>query len=160
MTKADEMVTAEAYLKDCVRIEPLALEEEFVRLPADLAYWNDRYSEAYKYHLERKIIREQLGAELSSKIRDGLEVAKKTRVTIAEVDGELLLNPEYQQARAKEVAADAERVRLYGVLDALRSKRDMLISLGAHIRAEMQHDPMIRERAALDREVATNRTTR
>jgi hypothetical protein len=69
-------------------------------------------------------------------------------------------DPDGQQARAKEVAADAERVRLYGVLDALRSKRDMLISLGAHIRAEMQHDPMIRERAALDREVATNRTTR
>jgi len=40
-----------------------------------------------------------------------------------------------------------EKIRLYGVIDAVRTKRDMLISIGAQVRAEMESDPSIRERS-------------
>jgi len=144
----------DSYLKSCVQIEPLALEEEYVRLPADLAFWNQRYSEVYRYWLERKVVLNEVRARIQIEERERLEMlAKGKRVTIGEVEDALILNPEYQQAKMKEIAAEAEKVRLWGVLDALRSKRDMLISLGAHIRAEMAHDPMIRKQASIDHEV-------
>jgi hypothetical protein len=34
---------------------------------------------------------------------------------------------------------------MMGNVDSLHSKREMLISMGAHIRKEMDHDPVIRE---------------
>lgn len=142
------------YLRECVRIEPMALEEEFVRVPADLAYWNEEYSKIYQFWLERKMIREQVQAMVQTECREHLEITKKGgKPTVGEVENEMILDTRYQQAKSKEIQAESEKVRLAGVLDALRSKRDMLISLGAHMRAEMQNDPMIRRTAAVDREV-------
>lgn len=142
------------YLRECVRIEPMALEEEFVRVPSDLAYWNEEYSKIYQFWLERKMIREQVQAMVQTECRERLEATKKGgKPTVGEVENEMLLDTRYQQAKSKEIQAESEKVRLAGVLDALRSKRDMLISLGAHMRAEMQNDPMIRRTAAVDREV-------
>ena len=45
-----------------------------------------------------------------------------------------------------EVRAEVERVRVKGVCDAIIAKREALISLGAHVRKEMEHDPRTRER--------------
>lgn len=139
--------------QDAVKIESFALEEEFVRLPGDLAFWNAKYSAVYHYWLSRKMILAQVTAEVSQAERTQLEgITGAKRVTISEVEAALVLNPEYQQAKVKEIEAEAEKVRLYGVLDAIRSKRDMLISLGAHMRAEMQSDPSIRRLTAIERE--------
>lgn len=144
----------EKYLSECVRIEPLALEEEFVRLPSDLSFWNQRYSEVYRYWLQCKIEVGEVKARVQLEERDRLEnAAKGKRVTIGEVEDALVLNAEYQKAKMREITVEAEKVRLWGVLDALRSKRDMLISLGAHIRAEMSNDPLIRQQARIEREV-------
>ena len=139
----DAMDDVDKYLMDCVALEPMALEEEFIRLPADLAYWNNRYAEVYRYWLERKLITAKLSAERKGELRAEMLIDAK-RVTISEVEDALTVDPGYQQAMAKQNAADAEKVRLHGVLDAIRTKRDMLISLGAHMRAEMQRDPLIR----------------
>jgi len=136
------------YLWQCAEIEPMALEEEYVRVPADLAYWNNRYAEVYKYWLERKLVSSRLAAERKGEIRTLLQATQTKRPTIGEVEDELLMDAGYQQALAKQIAAEAEKVRLHGVLDAIRTKRDMLISLGAHIRAEMQRDPLIRHSGA------------
>lgn len=142
------------YLKDSTLIEPMALEEEFVRLPSDLSFWNQRYADVYRYWLERKMVLAQVVAEVSQEQRERLEMeAGGKRVLVGEVENALMLSKEYQQAKIKEIEAEAEKVRLWGVLDAIRSKRDMLISLGAHMRAEMQNDPMIRRQAQLEREV-------
>jgi hypothetical protein len=48
-------------------------------------------------------------------------------------------------AKMRAIEAEVDEKRLRGVLDAVRTKRDMLISLGAHVRIEMEHDPVIRE---------------
>lgn len=145
--------TADDYLRECVQIEPMALEEEFVRIPADLAYWNNRYSDAYRLWLECKIESERVEADISTGIRRELANNPKSRATVAEVEHLLKVDPAYVDARRREAAAESEKVRLYGVLDALRSKRDMLISLGAHMRAEMANDPLIRRQRALERDV-------
>jgi hypothetical protein len=41
-----EQVEVPDFYADCLQIEPLALDEEFIRCPADIAYWNERYSDA------------------------------------------------------------------------------------------------------------------
>lgn len=149
---------ADEYLRECTKLEPTLITEEFVRLPADLAYWNERYAKAYRAWLEAKIDTEQVTAVRSMEIRDRqMAIAKGGRVTISEVEQALHVDLGYQRARHKEVIAESEKVRLYGVLDALRTKREMLVSLGAHIRAEMGNDPLIRAQRALDREVYENR---
>lgn len=153
-------VDAAVYERDCVRVEPLALEEEFVRLPADLAYWNAQYSEAFRRYQLAKLYVEKLSAQLSLLVREDLQSQTRGRVTIAEVEMSVQVSPEYQAARAAEVEAEAEKVRLYGVVDAIRSKKEMLISLGAHMRAEMGADPSIRHRAAVEREVDLARVPR
>lgn len=144
----------EEFLRKCVEIDPMVLEEEFVRIPSDLAYWNQRYSDVYQYWLDRKLITEQVVAQRSNSIRTKLEVERDgKRVTIAEVDRELQLDEAFQQAKAKQIAAEGEKVRLAGICEAIRAKKEMVISLGAHIRAEMGHDPLIRNQSYVDEEV-------
>jgi len=125
------------YALDCVKIEPLALEEEFVRLPSDLAYWNNRYAEVYRYWQERKHIKETMAHTLGAFFREQLSVTSKGRVTVAEVEEQVTLSEDFKQARAKELHGEVEKIRVQGVCEALRAKKDMLVSLGAHMRAEM-----------------------
>ena len=148
------------YLHECTQIEPTFLQEEFVRLPADLAYWNQRYSEAYRVWLEAKHAVERHAAVMSIAIREQLMVTNKGRATISEVEQLLHRDAAYDQLKRAEIVAETEKVRLYGVLDALRTKREMVISLGAHIRAEMSNDPLIRQQRALDEEVRRSRANR
>ena len=146
--------TPEEYLQDCVKIEPLCIEEEYIRLPGDMAYWNSRYSDVYRHWLEMKVARDLAHNRLLMEHRE-LLLAKSTsgRVTAAEVESHVVQDPIYLDAKAKELVAESEKIRLYGVMEALRAKRDMLISLGAHIRQERANDPMIRTQAHIDREV-------
>jgi hypothetical protein len=53
----------------------------------------------------------------------------------------------YQDALVDEIATEVERERLKGAVTALLTKRDMCVQLGANHRAEMERDPVIRERA-------------
>jgi len=141
------------YLRECVRIESSTLEEEFIRLPGDLAYWNHQYSRAYQTYLMAKNDLERVAASCSIIIRTQLGIENKGKVTISEVEQQLVMSADYQRAKGAEIVAEAEKVRLYGVLDALLSKRDMLISLGAHMRQEMQNDPTIKRGLAVESEV-------
>ena len=148
----------EAYLSECTRIEPLALEEEYVRLPGDMAYWNGRYADVYRHWLEVKVQRDLVYHRLHKDYREALEnKANGTRITIKEVESMVAQDSDYLDVKAKELVAESEKIRLYGVMEALRAKKDMLISLGAHIRLEMGNDPLVRHQRATSREVQQSR---
>ena len=136
------------YLDDCVKVEPVALEDEFIRLPGDLAYWSERYADAYEMFLDAKLVRERVYAELTMKHRDRLSLTSKGRVTVGEIEAAVILDADYLEAKTNENAAESNKIRMHGIVEALRAKRDMLISVGAHQRAEMDHDPSIRVRRA------------
>jgi hypothetical protein len=117
------------YLNECVAIDEFALQAEYMRLPADYAYWNARYAEVYRFLLRSKMTRDQLQARLHKEYRARLEAQRSSgRVTIAEVDAEVEADPEYLEAKVTEIEADAECKKLQGVMEALRTKREMLIS--------------------------------
>lgn len=147
------------FVEECVTIDDssfVTLNQSYVSLPAYLAYWNNRYASVYRYWTERKTITEQTYAQLANYYRDALQGMNKTRVTLAEVEHQIVLDVNYQQAKAKETMAESEKIRIYGVIDALRTKKDMLVSLGANMRLEMGSDPMIRDQTRIEREIKKN----
>jgi hypothetical protein len=150
MPKIHELDVDE-YLYESVRIEPLALEEEFVRMSADLAYWNQRYAAAVREHLTSKIAIERTASHLRIIHRERLTAENPKPPTESMVEAAVNTDEQMDKARAALIDAEVEKVRLAGVLDAVRTKRDMLVSLGAHVRAEMQADPSIRSDVAAGR---------
>src|ERR1700690_4016698 len=75
------------YLAECVQIEPLVITEEFVRLPSDMAFWNERYSNAYQAFLQAKIITEQTRNRLWGEHKNRLEVlSTRGKVTISDIE--------------------------------------------------------------------------
>ncbi len=155
------------YAIECVDLEPLSLEEEFVRLPADLAYWNERLSRSAAEYQRAKFYREQVAARLHVELREELMQAardvadkaaeeaaasdskKKAKVsvkppTIDDIKSAVTTHEEYVGARELEIEKEQEKSSAYGIVDGIRSKRDMLIQIGANRRAEMQGDPQLR----------------
>ncbi len=146
-TRTDPTDDVDAYLRECVRIEPLAIQEEYVRLPADLAYWNAKYAEAQREFLMSKVDLDVLERELYPVVRQELETSGQ-RVTEKMIEAGIGQSSLWTEAKQRVARADADKAKMYGVLDAVRTKRDMLVSLGAHLRAEMEHDPTLRAHSA------------
>lgn len=132
------------YLKDCVAVCPEAIQEEFVRLPADLAFWNQKYAEALREFLMAKIELDITKARLQPIVRESLKTAG-AKVTEALVESAIDSHDACIEARRVLAIAEVSKNELFGNLDAIRAKRDMLMSLGAHLRVEMENDPVIRE---------------
>ena len=134
------------YLRECLRIEPLALQEEFVRTPADFAYWNEQYKQALEKYMNAKAERERVFAKVYLiSCEKPMPNGKQATVDYAKalVEGD----PEYRNVYQDEITAEVEVAKLKGVLEAIRTKRDMLIQIGAQVRQELQHDPLVRAAA-------------
>lgn len=143
-------VEIDDYLKECVDLVPDLISEEFARMSADYAYWNERYADANRRELEAEWAKDK--AYAAGYLRKKVDLAASgAKATEAAVDAEVKTSAEYGAAVEAHIAARAEREHLRGVLEALRTKREMLVSTGAHQRQEMQGDMAMRDRAALKR---------
>jgi hypothetical protein len=135
---------AEDYLRECTSIYPEQIEEEFVRTPADVAYWNARYAEALEVSLRAKHFADSEWARIWLLHREE-RLAGGDKATEKVLENLTLTDPAYQAAREAMVVADVEKAKAYGHIDAVHTKKDMLQSLGAKLRAEMSSDPQVRE---------------
>lgn len=138
----------EAYRRACVRVEPEAIQDEYVRVPSDLAYWSEMHANCYREWQLAKFTREQEWGAAVTRSRAMLSSERGGSgrgPTVDQVDAVAVTDEGFVKAKRDEVYLEAETKRLAGMVDAVRSKRDMLISLGAHIRAEMERDPLIKE---------------
>jgi hypothetical protein len=124
-------------LKECVTIDAAQLHDEFMRIPADYAYYSQQYADAKRVYLLDKMERGSIWARIRLETRETLTMQGE-RVTEARLDTEAEINEEYCDAKRKEIMSEVEMVKLYGILEAIKTKREMLISLGAHIRQEMK----------------------
>lgn len=138
------------YLRECVRIDAHSLQDEYVRLPADYAFWNERYRAA----LERSLLAE---ADVK-RVYAGLYLSGGERVmpsgkpaTVDWIKARIEDDQDYRQAVAESIYAEADVAHVKGILEAIRTKRDMIIQMGATVRQEMQHDPAVRDRARTER---------
>lgn len=136
-----EREQAHAAVMEAVSIDPLNLEAEFADIPARLAEYNEKYAVAFRRHLAAKHLVERTHSTVYLRKR---EEASGERVTEALLTARVEVDEEYIDAQQTAAIAESNKVRLWGVLDALRAKRDALISIGAHARAEMAGSPSIR----------------
>lgn len=145
MKKQQKSITDAAEILRAAGIEPADIQGEFARIPGLIATYNEAYAEALSNHLTRKAQKERIFAQVYLKHRaDALEIGEK--VSEGVLKARVLISKEYILAMERAAAAEVEKVRLSGVLDALTTKRDALISLGAHLRTEMHGAPLVRSR--------------
>lgn len=138
----------ETFAEESFEIDPVDLNREFCELAPRLAFWNAQLAEATKKSM---IAKAEWDAEAARKLLESREEARldpKSKVTVDEINAKVLLDDEVSDAHAVWIEAEAERVRLRGVVEAVLCKRDMLQSLGAKLRAEMQGDPVLRSQMA------------
>lgn len=138
------------FLKACVDFEPTQLHEEFARMSGDYAYWNEKYSAANRLMLMRERDEQKVRARLYLLFKEAPDAGRKL-TTEAAVDAKVTLDPAYEEAHLALIEAQAEREHLRGILESLRTKREMLVSEGAHQRQELQGDLRMMERAQTDR---------
>jgi len=137
-------IEIDTYLYECVQIEPEALEEEFIRLPADIAYWNEKYSIALREYLLAKLRADETKALVTMETREFAN-ASGVKMTVGDLEAKVQLDDRVQDANLALVEAEAARQALRNRCDALMAKRDMLQSLGAKLRVEMMSDPVVRD---------------
>ncbi len=139
-----ETFDREQYLKDSVMIDDLVLDEEFIRVPADLAFWSARYADAVKAFLLAKLERDRVQGKVRLTIKAEAEIDKKKR-RADDLEAAVNNDPEYLDAAVAMIEAEAEKKHAQGRVDAVAAKKDMVQSLGAKLRSEMERDPMIRQ---------------
>lgn len=142
-------VAVDSYLYECVDMDLDALSEEYARQSADYAYWNEKFTLAMKAVLLAEYNEQQVEAMLYLKHKQAPEGGKAP--TEAAVDALVKLSPEYQAARLASIEVQVEEKHIRGLMDALRTKKDMLTSAGATQRQELEGDMRMRETTQLKR---------
>jgi hypothetical protein len=137
-------IEVDEYLLECVTIEPTMLEDEFVRAPAEIAYWNEKLNIAVRAHLLAKLRYDQIRAKIGLEVREEA-AANGVKKTVGDIDAMVTLNPQVAGAYLDYVEAESERQALRNRCDAVQAKREMLQSLGAKYRVEMATDPVLRD---------------
>lgn len=131
------------------QVDPLQLKKEFVEIASLLATFNEQYAEALRKHLRAKRRKEETYARVYLEKRETTEEKLTEGMLKAMVESD----EEYEMACRWAIDAEIEKVRAGGRCEALRAKKDALISLGAHVRAELSGDPKLRDyQAAQDME--------
>lgn len=125
------------------RIDPTDLQDAFCSVPAELAYWSHKYALAYRAAATAKANEKQVRGAYREVAREQV-IAIRGKATEADVAAKLESIDEVREASDATIEAEYEKTRLFGIVDAVRTKKEMLISVGAQVRAEMDHDPTIR----------------
>jgi multidrug efflux pump subunit AcrA (membrane-fusion protein) len=150
MAKQTEIGSDDTYARDmrsATLINEEAIQEEFVTLPGLTGRCRVRLVEArrnrrllgYEADLEEKRARARLRKQFLDEKLSATQAADRARE-------ESTFDTAVVAARRAEEDAVAEVEAAEALLDTAKDKRDMLVSLGAHIRAEMESSISIRDR--------------
>lgn len=141
----------EAGLRERLKIEPLALEEEFLRCPADIAYIAALHGRAIEELNRAKVYARKIkGLVYNAHRQQMLDASLKP--TEGQIEARLDQDERWIQAQLEEGAAENVAATARGNLNAIMAKKDMLVQMGATQRAEMEREPMIRDRTRFARD--------
>jgi hypothetical protein len=146
--KRGQLPDEDEYLLECLKIEPLALSEEFIRLPGDFAYWAGKYATATEDYLKAKAGCEHEYARLYLLAGQKVNPASGKPYTVEALKSLVEVEDDYQAAHLAEIEAEVTLTKAKNTLEAIRTKRDMAVQLGAQVRQEMQADPLTRDRSS------------
>lgn len=146
----------EAELYNRLKIDPMDLEREFINCAANIAYLGAQHGAALRDNLRAKIRVKKLWALLLIQAREDLEPTSpklgpdgkfsKTSKgpTVGEVEAHASQMPAWGQAQEEDTESEVALAIAKTNLTAMLAKRDMLVQMGANVRAEMERDPTIR----------------
>jgi len=156
MTKPIHDQEFDDYLVDSVSIDEAAITDEYIRVAPDLAYWSAQASEALRDEMLAKAAADEAKAAIKEAEARAWIAAKAAldadqtikKPTVDQINAHTQIQPILLQARQRHTAAQehyadtvAARKRVDGVVSAVGTKREMLISLGATLPKEMAGDP-------------------
>ena len=130
------------YLFSCVTLDQTVITSEMSRVSADFAYFANKYAKSHREWLRAKILDKRTRAQVYAEKRDLLQ-RTLGKATVSDIDAAVLLEEEVQKSEAHVIETEYIREDLKGTLQAVRAKRDMLVTLGAHMREEMKGNPSI-----------------
>ena len=126
-------------LDEMAEVDPENLAEEFIKLPAQIAYWSALTASATQHVL---VAERQLKAKLASlwlETRTKLTLdPTKGRATEALVDATMQADPRWSEAHVEVEEARLILAHAKVRMDSLRCKREALSSFNALRRAELQ----------------------
>ena len=162
------------YRRECTNINKENIEAEYTRVSADLAYWGFQKAKAYRDLGQAKVTLEEeefeverVEAMLYARFREELKEPNSKEKLVppseATINSHVTQAPELAKAKAryfeaKLAVADAQYHfdELYATTNAVEVKKEMLISIGADRRAELNSDPNLRKMAREARDPLNN----
>lgn len=142
LVEADQEEKLALALRARLRVDPNALDEEFVACPADIAYLGALHARAIGDQLRAKGRAKRVRAFVRIEKRKAL-IAANGKTTVDEVDAEVELDARVEAADEDEIVAEVELTTAKANFAAVMAKKDMIVQMGATMRAEMERDPVI-----------------
>lgn len=121
-------------INNLLAIDMADISNDFAHQAAIYGWIANLVAAAEARHASSKHKRETEYADAYVHYREELSLSGKP--TEAMVNNAIMLDDTYQLAKQEELAAEQEYKTLKALSDALKMRADMLISLGAHVRAE------------------------
>lgn len=121
---------------------PLTLQDSFARQAKLVAVYGFAENRAASCELQRKAEMERIYALVDSRTRNNFAV-EGTKFTEKVVHNVVITSPEYQLAQQKHLEAKKTATMLKSAREAIQHRKDMLVTLGANYRAEINNDPLI-----------------
>lgn len=129
-------------MMDDLRLEidastPYGLTKAMAELPGMLAYWAQLAGELM---VKRDHLRTQLDVAVASAFEREMKAMSKPgerSPAVERVKNRVELDPDVNRLREEVLAVERDRARALAGVEGLKAKRDMLVSIGALIRAEM-----------------------
>jgi hypothetical protein len=127
------------HARAAVHIDEADLRSEMIRIPADLAYYGHQLAVAHRRVTEAKLELESVEGFVYLEVREMLEdlADSKKGPTEATIKAKTAADVRIRNARAQMIEAEFEMGQVRAHVDAVRAKREMLVSLSALARAEM-----------------------
>jgi hypothetical protein len=147
MAKKPAEAELRAFEEASVAIDLANFNQELIDFPSLVAYWNAQLAVATKASMQAKVDKEREEARVWLAHKSLAELDKK-KLTLDDLRAKVTDNKDIQVLGDLWIEAEAERIRIRGIVDTLGVKRDMLQSLGAKLRVEMMSDPVVREQMA------------
>lgn len=137
----------DAEVERVTRIEPVAIQEEYAAVPGDLYRWCRLLADAD--HALGVSEQEIEDCENDERVRLLAEAEKAEEKPPSEdrLKAKVRAAAPYKAACRRALDARREKARAFAVVEGIRAKKDMLISLGADLRAEAERELLIRDRA-------------
>lgn len=124
-------------LKEDLAIRIENLNEDIARQPGLFSYYHEQFRQAEEAYKHAKLRAEIYEAALDRQVRDQA-LARSEKITETIVEKRIRAVPGWFEHQKEVIQADAAVNQLKGVVEALRQKKDMLVTVAANARAEMQ----------------------